>query len=522
MLIYHLTLQPMFFTCNSRTKHLSFVSLLIVMLACLFACKKDEFPGLPPIQVGAPNLEFYGLTNDNRIARFNAQLPEVALNTVSLSGLETGERILSIDFRPATGQLYGLSNRSRIFVIDPESGTSRAVSPEPFSPALDSEIATIDFNPTVDRIRLISGQGQNLRLNPETGRVVATDGDISGVANASVIAAAYTNNFAGASSTILYDIDLTTQALYKQDPPNEGALVKTGALGLDFSGAGGFDISPDNSAALAVLMAEGRSGLYSINLSTGKSTRLGYFVNSLHVIGIAIPTNPVAYAVDEANRLLIFNPAQPEPVARMMSGLPEGEQIVGLDMRPVNGQLYALSSRCQLYTVNAASGEVTALGSPLSQALAGTHFGFDFNPVVDRIRVVSDAGQNLRLNPNDGTLAAVDGMLQPGNPSVTGAAYTNNFAGTTSTVLYDLDVAAGKLFKQDPPNDGGLVEIGPLGIMADGANGFDIGGTSNIAYALLTVNGATAIYTINLQTGSATKVKDFPQPVRAMALGLGF
>ena len=44
--------------------------------------------------------------------------------------------------------------------------------------------------------------------------------------------------------------------------------------------------------------------------------------------------------------------------------------------------------------------------------LAGSDFGFDFNPTVDRIRLISDADQNLRLNPMTGGVAATDSMLK--------------------------------------------------------------------------------------------------------------
>jgi hypothetical protein len=89
-----------------------------------------------------------------------------------------------------------------------------------------------------------------------------------------------------------------------------------------------------------------------------------------------------------------------------------------------------------------------AIGAgPFTPALDGTEFGLDFNPQVDRLRVVSNAGQNLRLNPDTDTVAATDTRLQYAStdrnagrtPNVVGAAYTNNFAGTTATVVNDID-----------------------------------------------------------------------------------
>jgi hypothetical protein len=185
--------------------------------------------------------------------------------------------------------------------------------------------------------------------------------------------------------------------------------------------------------------------------------------------------------------------------------------------------LFALGSTSRIYAINMSSGVATAIGAgPFVPALVGTSFGFDFNPTVDRIRVVSNLGQNLRLNPNDGTVAFTDGNLNPGVPMVSAAAYTNSFPGAATTVLFDIDPATDKLYTQNPPNSGTLVEVGSLGVDVGTDNGFDIGGTSNQAFALLTVGGTTRIYSINTTTGAATQVSTFPNAARGFAIGLGF
>ncbi len=159
--------------------------------------------------------------------------------------------------------------------------------------------------------------------------------------------------------------------------------------------------------------------------------------------------------------------------------------------------------------------------APLTTLLSGTNFGFDFNPTVDRIRVVSDNGQNLRLHPETGAVAAVDGLINPGTPTISASAYTNNFAGATTTMLFAIDHTSDKLFVQNPPNNGTLVETGSLGINVDASNGFDIGSTSGIAYTIFTVGVTQGLYRINLTTGAATKVRDFPVAVRGFTVGLG-
>ena len=498
-----------------------FLLVLLLLSSTISSCKKDRNnTPTPEDPLSGPDQEFYALSNNN-LLKFNAKDVSKSISSVSISGLPGTEKILSIDFRPATGELYGVSNASKLYVIR-LNGAVRPIGTG-FNPILTGTIASIDFNPTVDRIRLITNTGQNLRIHPETGAVAATDGNINGVNNAIISGAAYTNSKAGASTTTLFDIDISTKKLYKQDPPNDGKLIEVGSLGVEIGSSSSFDISPDNSKALAAGTTNGLSNIYTISLETGKATLAGKFPMSTPIEGIAIPTDPVAYAVDNANNFLIFNPMSLGTIiAKPITGLSASESIVGIDFRPANGQIYALGSLSRLYTVNAATGALSPVAAgTLTTALLGTSFGFDFNPIVDRIRIVSNTGQNLRLHPETGAVVSVDGILKPGSPVISAAAYTNNFKGATETVLFDIDHATDKLYKQIPPNDGTLVEVGSLGINAESTNGFDIGSTSGTAYAILTVGGVTKIYTINLTTGTASAIGDFSKTVTAMTVGLG-
>jgi hypothetical protein len=49
-----------------------------------------------------------------------------------------------------------------------------------------------------------------------------------------------------------------------------------------------------------------------------------------------------------------------------------------------------------------------------SPTIATTNASVDFNPTVDRIRLVTDSGQNLRLHPELGTVVATDGVINGG------------------------------------------------------------------------------------------------------------
>jgi hypothetical protein len=127
--------------------------------------------------------------------------------------------------------------------------------------------------------------------------------------------------------------------------------------------------------------------LHTLDLSNGKTTFIGTLQQA--IIDLAIPIETVAYAIDHSNNFQIFNPNSPMPVSKTIGGLQTGENF-GIDSRPLNGQLYALGSSSRIYTINLGTGAATAVGSsPFATLLAGTDFGFDFNPIVDRVWVVS-------------------------------------------------------------------------------------------------------------------------------------
>lgn len=500
------------------------LSLPLALLTLAIVLQSCEDHRVPPAAPQLPDQIFYALTDNNQLYELNVRNTSAPLRTISITGLEPGEKIMGIDFRPATGQLYSVGSTSRLYHINIQSGAATALGAGPFVPGIQGSMVGFDFNPTVDRIRLVTNTTQDLRLHPETGVVVSIDGNLNGYPNPMVAAVAYSNSFAGTTTTKLYDIDANTDRLYLQDPPNDGGLKDIGPLGIDISAVGGFDLSSDENYGIASVMYQGKWELDYVDLMTGQLRKLGDLPSGT-ITGIAIPTRPVAYAVDVNNTLHIFNPKKFPftSITRSITGLPAGVNVEGIDFRPVNGQLHALGTNGNLYAINLSNGAVSFL-SVLSVALDGSSFGVDFNPVADRLRIVSNNRQNLRVNVTTGA-AIIDGTLTPvsgtATPFVNGAAYTNSFAGTTSTVLYDIDSQSNKLFKQDPPNGGGLVEIGNLGVVVDAANGFDIGGTTGDAYALLTVGGVSGFYKINLTTGAAFRIADFPAGVKGLALGFG-
>lgn len=258
------------------------------------------------------------------------------------------------------------------------------------------------------------------------------------------------------------------------------------------------------------------------------------------------------YGLTANNSLVLFDSATPGTVSGpiAVTGLQAGDSLLAIDFRPANMTLYALGQSAggvnTLYAINQYTGAVTqTIALTGTTNLGGTFYGFDFNPVADRLRVVTDAGKNYNINPNTGAvttqtaLAYVAGDINTGaTPFVVAAAYTNNFAGATSTTLYAIDANGGYLATIIPPGSGQLDTVGtpgselPLGPPTTADASFDISGRTGVAFALL--NGST-LSTINLGTAEATVVGDVggpgflvdfsvaavPAPPAAVLLGIG-
>lgn len=274
------------------------------------------------------------LTSTGSLLRFYSGSPGTT-TTVSVTGLTASETLVGIDYRPATGQLYGLginatANTGTLYLLDPQTGAGTAIgsaSQVAFVNALGNPVDLPDpasegygfnFNPTADRIRVTTSTGLNFRLNPTTG--AAVDGDLGGAAGSvtgtnpdgtingdttGVSGAAYTNSSGGATVTTLYTLDANTNGLYIQSPPNAGTqgsllLVRLNGSLLDFGPRTGFDIQAqvktgvsntgvNAGSAHAALTVGSSTHLYTINLLTGAATDLGAIGSgSTAISGLAV------------------------------------------------------------------------------------------------------------------------------------------------------------------------------------------------------------------------------------------
>lgn len=176
--------------------------------------------------------------------------------------------------------------------------------------------------------------------------------------------------------------------------------------------------------------------------------------NLLSVVQPAEATTIRLLGLTDNNNLVTFDPNNPSSIINTIAVTGVDSPLVGIDFRPANGQLFGVTAN-GVFTINPITGVATqVMGTPRTPfALNGTSFAVDFNPNPDAIRVVSDAEQNLRLNPNNGGLAmgAPDTPLTyaPGdpnagaNPNIVAQAYTNSFAPSPDrnrrTTLYGID-----------------------------------------------------------------------------------
>ena len=227
-------------------------------------------------------------------------------------------------------------------------------------------------------------------------------------------------------------------------------------------------------------------------------------------------------------RLVLFgecNPSRPRDLGPVTGLTGTDTALVGIDYRVQNGLLYGVGNGGGVYRFETQGAPVATFVNQLTVALdpAATAFGVDFNPAADRLRIISDTGQNLRHNVNDGGTTIADGTLNyiEGTPpapvtatGVAAAGYTNNdLDPNTATTLFDVDGARDQVVAQSPANSGILAATGKLVADAEGPVGFDVYSTlrdgttiRNAGFAALSVGGTTGFYRVDVLTGEAVLI----------------
>ena len=228
---------------------------------------------------GVPPNSIYALCaagDGNHVIRFQATTPGVTEADIVLTGVQPGEYLVGIDFRASDKQLFGVGDTSRVYRIDVNTGAATAVSPTPFTPALEptpSGYAGVSFIPGSDVLRVMNATAQNLRVSSTTG-VATLDTRLSLTSNfPSVRDVAY----AGTGSTsVLYAVEALSDTLVRSTSPNGGVLETVGPLGVN-SEVGAFDIGGSPEIGYVVITEDGLASttLSRINLATGALAVVG-------------------------------------------------------------------------------------------------------------------------------------------------------------------------------------------------------------------------------------------------------
>ena len=258
-------------------------------------------PALPTKALGLTDQRASATPGTVRLVAFDIATPNTVTSVpittaagVGSAAFAANEWIFGMDYRPADGLLWGLTNRGRLYTIDPATGVATfkvALVADPadttsafagLEPAVTS--VSVDFNPVVNLMRVVGFGGQNLRINVDTGATI-TDTDVPAFA---IPAVAYGNSFTGATATTLHGIDSSTDNKITQNPPNDGVIVQGGALGLNISEVVGMDIAGSTDQLVLGALRVGSTGphsLYNINLSTGAAVLRPVATGSTAVIG---------------------------------------------------------------------------------------------------------------------------------------------------------------------------------------------------------------------------------------------
>lgn len=476
-------------------------------------------PIVAPFSPTLVNYNIFAVTEAGNLISFRLQNPNLINTNVPLTGLNPGERVLGIDFRPKNEQLYAVTSQGRVCFIDTATGVVHSVNnaPAAFAPV---GVGDIDFNPQADRIRFVSTANQNIRLHPDTGALVAADPDVFFAADEppgdpELIACAYTGNTFNSPETALFSLDRVRAIIYgqKTDNPNMGQLTRIVRLieGTEVGPNAGFDVTDNNTGILAIANSgSNQSFLFTVDIPSRTVLTRGPILHDSAIVSLSAQplfgqTVVDFVGVDRDNRLVRFDSSDPTLLKSSVAitGLVEGtEVVVGCDFRPADNSFVIVTRNpaqvARTYSVDLATGIANPIAQLLQPDLVNNALlpvdgfqGVDFNPTVDRLRTVSstsDADPNFRDNYRtnlgdgstiqDGRLAFAAGDANEGNtPSVAAAAYTNSFPGSTSTRLFVIDFFNNVLCLQNPANNGTLQTVGVMDVDVDEHVNFDISDT---------------------------------------------
>ena len=371
-------------------------------------------PGFWPVRLYRQGLraDGYALTAANQLLVFDTGAPATILATIAITGLQPGETIKTIDFRPLDGQLYGVGSTSRLYRIHMTTGAATALGAGPFTnPALNPNAMGHGFQSELRVGWVMSTELRNVMIDPETATQIDFDPstpavDQDGGSNDGHFA--YADNFLGAADSQLYLLH-GNSLLRIVFARGIGGGQFLGATSVTFQTVDGFDIAPHADEAFIIGTVGGIQGLYTFDLSTRAATPVRLVGSgSLQVRALALQARPARlWAVTTFTLfggvripvLVTFNSARPDTIITYLplSGL-FFDDLIGIDVRPSTGELYTLGNEGRVYKIDTTTGFTTPVSStsfPTTFPVAPS-VGMDFDPVTDTLRIVNPAGRNFR------------------------------------------------------------------------------------------------------------------------------
>lgn len=507
-----------------NTHRLAFVLASSFTLPWIAGCHDGGGGGSSTSPATTPLGNLVVSTRDNVLLTIDAGRPNVVESSQTITGLAPGESLTGLDYRPSTGELYGLGTTSRLYRIDPTTGVASAVAAGPTVPPIVARVVGFDTDPAADEMLVLTEADRNARIDPSDGTFVSGSATLSyakddpnfGV-DPNVVGAAYGSTIPGASPSTCYAIDVATQSLVRIGDEggqplgtSSGELHTVGPLGLDVTGLVGFDITAAGAGILCASPAlDAPSQLLRVDLATGAATVLGEIGTAEPVRALAVrpPASPRVFALTTNDQLVTFRPGRPDALlsTRAITGLPSSEDLLAIDFRPADGRIYAIGRSGRAWRIEPATAAATALPLTPLPVDAGV-LAFDVDPAADVGRVATSVGQTLRFSLASGAIIDADVPLayaafDPGAgvaPVIAAWAHTDPRFGASETTLFALDTGRDALVRVGsvggspvPPESGELVTLGDLGVDVTDVAGLDLD-VAGAAYAVVQVVGASA------------------------------
>lgn len=512
------------------------ISKLVLLGLLAQACEDHRVP-VDPSDYELPGTIVYALNDNNTVYRMDVRKPGTIIDSIKLETRDPGEKIIGIDSRPTTGEIFAISNFRTVYSVNT---TGYRVTRPVFilhKLGIKTDLNTtigFDIDPVRDRMRIVTAKGDNVLLRLEDGQQEGKGG-----ATPDVGAVAYSNNYPGATTTTLFGLDSHADKLVRYENPEAGSITAVGHFGIDVEEVGGFDISTTtrfgDQFGIASVRYGGKWELDYVNLKTGRLQRIGDLPKR-KIIGITIPAN-VAYAINDGNTLLTFNPVgsideDGDIRETRIKGLPDGVKLLGIDfsIAPL-AKLYALATDSKVYQIDPGTSEAK-MSCKLDLTLnlsADPGFGISFEPFTNEMRVITTSGLFISIDVERGRVIQLPPLYYPAGKEkgLDAIAYSNSQPGLEKpydyTFLFGIDRETNVILRQVSGTNN-LTKEGKLDIAGkiDKVNGFDFGGYNEYAYALLKVDGMTRFYKIDAITGQFQSARFKYNNVGGLAMGHNF